>query len=98
MLPAQMVSLNEDRGAMTITLKLFSVLEKHLPLDAVRNQAQVDVADGASVGDVLAAHGVPLPLCQIILVNGVYAKPADVDGVTLKADDVLAVWPPVAGG
>lgn len=83
---------------MTITLKLFSLLEKHLPPDAVRNLAQIEVADGASVGDVLAAYGVPLPLCQIILVNGVFARPDDVDGVTLKQDDVLAVWPPVAGG
>ena len=83
---------------MTITLKLFSVLEKHLPQDAIRNQARVEIADNASVGDVLAAHGVPLPLCQIILVNGVYSRPADVNEVSLKADDVLAVWPPVAGG
>lgn len=83
---------------MTITLKLFSLLEKHLPPGAVRNLIQIEIADDASVGDVLAAHGVPLPLCQIILVNGVYSRPADVDDVVLKPDDVLAVWPPVAGG
>jgi molybdopterin converting factor small subunit len=83
---------------MTITLKLFSILEKHLPPGAVRNQAQIEIRDGASVGDVLADHGVALPLCQIILVNGVYSRPADVDGVILNENDVLAVWPPVAGG
>jgi len=83
---------------MTITLKLFSILEKHLPAGAVRNQTQIEIDKGSSVGDVLASHGVALPLCQIILVNGVYSRPADVDGVMLKQDDVLAVWPPVAGG
>ena len=83
---------------MTITLKLFSILEKHLPAGALRNQAKIEIEKGASVGDVLAAYGVALPLCQIILVNGVYSRPADVDGVKLAENDVLAVWPPVAGG
>ncbi len=83
---------------MTITLKLFSILEKHLPPGAVRNLKEIEVDEGASVGDVLAAHGVSLDLCQIILVNGVYSRPDDVDKVVLKENDVLAVWPPVAGG
>jgi len=35
---------------------------------------------------------------HIVLVNGVYVAPADRATRTLAEGDVLAIWPPVAGG
>jgi molybdopterin converting factor small subunit len=33
-----------------------------------------------------------------VLVNGVYVEPADRLTRTLQEGDVLAIWPPIAGG
>ena len=51
-----------------------------------------------SIGDVLAQHQVPRENCHLILVNGHFAPPATADEKVLTDGDVLAVWPPVAGG
>ncbi len=83
---------------MTITFKLFSLLSKYLPASAERNQATIDIAENSSVADVLASHGVPLSACHLILINGHYTAPADAATKSLEDGDVLAVWPPVAGG
>ena len=83
---------------MTITFKLFSLLGKYLPATAERNQAVIDIDENASVADVLNSHGVPLSACHLILINGHYTAPADAAAKMLKDGDVLAIWPPVAGG
>ena len=83
---------------MKIELKLYASLGQYLPEDAVRNVAQVDIADGASPGAVLAEFSVPPEHCHLVLVNGVYVAPSERDDHSLKEGDALAVWPPVAGG
>ena len=40
----------------------------------------------------------PPKLVHLVLVNGKYIKPEDRDTTTLVEGDVLAIWPPVAGG
>lgn len=83
---------------MKITLKLYASLETYLPSGAARNMIELEVNDGATVGEVLALHQVPRENCHLILVNGVFAPPASADSKTLNDGDTLAVWPPVAGG
>jgi molybdopterin converting factor small subunit len=84
---------------MKITLKLYSLLSDHLPADAHRNQVDMDFPDGSSIGDILRQISLPVENCHLILVNGTYHAPADVDDMKdLKDGDVLAMWPPVAGG
>jgi len=83
---------------MKITLKLYASLETYLPPGAARNMIEMEVKDGATVGEVLTQHQVPRESCHLILVNGVFAPPATADAKTLLEGDALAVWPPVAGG
>ncbi|MBL4692857.1 MAG: MoaD/ThiS family protein [Magnetovibrio sp.] len=83
---------------MKITLKLFSVLAKHLPEDAVRNVAEVEVEDGVSVQGVIEHLNLPTQHCHLVLVNGVYIAPGERAERILKANEALAIWPPVAGG
>lgn len=83
---------------MNITLKLYATLTPYLPSGAQRNQAQIEVADGASVHDVLTARRVPMETCHLILVNGLFTPPRSAMDKQLCEGDVLAVWPPVAGG
>lgn len=83
---------------MKIILKLYASLDRHLPPGAARNAIELDVKDGATIGEVLDHQQVPRKNCHLILVNGVFAPPATADGKTLTDGDALAVWPPVAGG
>ena len=40
----------------------------------------------------------PPKLVHLVLVNGVYVPPEERATRTLVEGDVLAIWPPVAGG
>ena len=83
---------------MKITLKLYASLGAFLPPGSARNAIDLNVKDGATIGEVLAHQQVPRANCHLMLVNGVFAPPLSADGKTLLEGDTLAVWPPVAGG
>lgn len=83
---------------MKVTLKLYASLGAFLPPDAKRNAIELDVAENATVGELLKAHQVPRETCHLILVNGAFAPPASADARKLNDGDTVAVWPPVAGG
>jgi len=87
---------------MNIRIKLYASLGKYLPEGTAEgptgNEADMDVATGARVSDVVNQLGVPGELCHLVLVNGVFIAPGERDGHELCEDDHLAVWPPVAGG
>lgn len=83
---------------MQITVKLFAALSEYLPPGAVRNVAPLTVVDGASVGEVVEQLRLPGELVHLVLVNGVYINPEERLACRLKEGDVLAIWPPVAGG
>ena len=79
---------------MTITVKLFASLGKYLPPGSQGRTATLTVADGATVGSVLAALGVPQAAAHLIMVNGAHRT----WDTPLADGDTLTVFPPVAGG
>jgi molybdopterin converting factor small subunit len=84
---------------MNITFKLFATLTDYLPPEARRsNQVTLDVAQDASISLIIEPFGMPPKLVHLVLVNGKYIKPEDRGTTTLVDGDVLAIWPPVAGG
>jgi sulfur carrier protein ThiS len=84
---------------MNITFKLFATLTDYLPAEARRsNQVTLDVAQGTSISQIIEPFGMPPKLVHLVLVNGKYIKPEDRSTTTLVEGDVLAIWPPVAGG
>lgn len=86
-------------GTMTITFKLYATLQDLLPAGAVKNAVAIDVAADATLNDIIDRHKVPRELAHLVLVNGVFVCDADRDAPgALKPGDVLAIWPPVAGG
>lgn len=87
-----------NSALMKVTLKLYASLGAFLPAGTQRNAIQLDVPDGATVGELLKRNNVPRENCHLILVNGNFAPPASADGKTLADGDTVAVWPPVAGG
>ena len=84
---------------MTITFKLYATLQDLLPAGAVKNAVPIEVATDVTLNEVIDRHRVPRELAHLVLVNGVFACRADRDERgRLKPNDVLAIWPPVAGG
>ncbi|WP_416560591.1 MoaD/ThiS family protein [Limnohabitans sp. yimb22184] len=84
---------------MNITFKLFATLTDYLPAEARRsNQVTLDVALDASISQIIEPYGMPPKLVHLVLVNGKYIAPEDRGTTTLTEGDVLAIWPPVAGG
>jgi molybdopterin converting factor small subunit len=83
---------------MRITLKLFASLGQFLPAGAKANAVQAEVPDGASAHAVLRQFAVPLEQVHLVMLNGVYLDAAARDQSLIRANDVLAIWPPVAGG
>ncbi|HEY1058276.1 MAG TPA: MoaD/ThiS family protein [Limnobacter sp.] len=83
---------------MEITFKLFATLTDYLPADRVDNAVRLQVADGSTVQQLIDQFHLPEKLTHLVLVNGVYVDPADRASKVLTDDDVLAIWPPIAGG
>jgi sulfur-carrier protein len=84
---------------MKITFKLFASLTDYLPERGRNsNQIECEVATAATVAQIIESFNLPAKLVHLVLVNGSYVGPAQRAGRTLSEGDVLAIWPPIAGG
>lgn len=83
---------------MRISLKLFATLGDYLPPGARFNQIELDLAAGTTVAQVIDAHSLPPKLVHLVLVNGHFTPPELRASKALTEGDVLAIWPPIAGG
>ena len=84
---------------MRITFKLYAGLTQYLPQEArVSNAMALDVPEDATIAQIVAPFNMPPKLVHLVLVNGVYVYPEQRAARTLVEGDVLAIWPPVAGG
>jgi molybdopterin converting factor small subunit len=84
---------------MKITLKLFASLTDYLPTDdKYTNVVTLDVDAASTIEQLVARYRLPEKLVHLVLVNGVYVAPEQRASRTLLEGDVLAIWPPIAGG
>ncbi len=83
---------------MRITLKMYASLAQFLPPEAVRNVVEIELPEDISIHEVIARYHVPRESAHLVLINGVYVEPEQRDEPLLREGDVLALWPPVAGG
>lgn len=83
---------------MRITLKLYASLGQHLPREASGNAIAIDVPPGTSIVQAVQPFSLPAKLVHLVLINGVYVAPEERASRELNEGDVLAIWPPVAGG
>jgi molybdopterin synthase sulfur carrier subunit len=84
---------------MKITFKLFASLTDYLPPDARHsNIVMLDVAPDAPISQIIEPFGLPPKMVHLVLVNGTYIEPDKRLTHTLREGDVLAIWPPIAGG
>ena len=85
-------------SVMRVTLKLFATLSDYLPAERKYNAVTLDVAQDTTIADLVARFQLPVRLVHLVLVNGVYVAPAERFARAMHDGDVLAIWPPVAGG
>lgn len=84
---------------MNITFKLFASLTDYLPVEArYSNVLELDVAAHATISQIIEPYGLPPKLVHLVLINGKYIEPEKRLTQTLREGDVLAIWPPIAGG
>ena len=84
---------------MKITLKLFATLTDYLPVESrYTNIVELDLMERATIGQIIETHRLPPKLVHLVLVNGKYIAPVDRVTHALIEGDVLAIWPPIAGG
>jgi molybdopterin converting factor small subunit len=84
---------------MKITFKLFATLTDYLPAEARRsNQIDLDIDPATPISQIIEPFGMPPKLVHLVLVNGKYIQPEQRLSATLQEGDVLAIWPPIAGG
>ncbi|MGB8275037.1 MAG: MoaD/ThiS family protein [Alphaproteobacteria bacterium] len=83
---------------MQVTLKLFALLSAYLPPGSSNHEAALDLPDDTTPAQVVARLNLPQGLTHLVLVNGVYVPPNERTSLKLRHGDVLAIWPPVAGG
>jgi sulfur carrier protein ThiS len=82
-----------------ITFKLYASLGDHLPAEhRVGNQMPLQVPIGATILQVIEPFALPMKLVHLVLINGHYIPPEERGTRALQAGDVLAIWPPIAGG
>jgi len=68
-----------------------------LPPGTSRHRREIKVDDGTTVQDVINEYHIPPDRAHIVLVNGVFVCEDKTQHI-LKEQDVLSIWPPVAGG
>ncbi len=84
---------------MQITFKLYASLTQHLPPEVrVGNTMPLTLPDGATILQAIEPFGMPTKLVHLVLVNGVFIPPERRAEHALAEGDVLAIWPPIAGG
>ncbi len=85
--------------SVQVTLKLFATLQDYLPPAARKTNAlPLELADGATVQQVIEQFGLPQKLCHLVLIDGTFIPPAARTARALREGETLAIWPPIAGG
>ncbi len=83
---------------MRITLKLFANLREYLPSEAQNGLVELELSAGTTPVDLIERYRLPPKLAQLVLLNGHYIAPDQRAATRLNEGDVLAIWPPIAGG
>jgi molybdopterin converting factor small subunit len=77
-----------------VEVQLFATLAAFLPAGGRNGAAMLDVPDRSTVGDLIHRLALPDDLERVMLVNGGNATPDQ----ALRSGDIVAVFPPLAGG
>jgi molybdopterin converting factor small subunit len=74
---------------MKVKVKLFATLKQY-----GSEEQEIELPEGTTVADVINLFKIPKEIPLLRIVNSVHVRP----DYTLKDGDVLALFPPIAGG
>ncbi len=77
---------------MKLTVRLYASLRDHAP--SGQSDLTIEMADGATVADVVARLGIPPEIVRKVFVDGIAQDPDRV----LHDGDEVGMFPPIAGG
>lgn len=83
---------------VAVTLRLFATLARWLPEGARRNEIRLALPAGTTPAAMIATLDLPVALCALVLIDGVFVPPEERPTRALRDGETLAIWPPVAGG
>ena len=83
---------------MKITVKLFAGFRQYLPDGTGAEGITVDIDSAATVNQILQKFHVPVAEAHLVFINGNYVNPENRNRPVFTENDILAVWPAVAGG
>ncbi len=83
---------------MNIHIELYASLMPLLPPGNDRFRRQITVEDGTVVQQLIEICNISDEQAHIVLVNGHFVCGNDRLSHSLKLNDTVSIWPPVAGG
>ncbi len=69
-----------------------------MPPEFQQGAVEFEIDESTTPYDVIDHFGIPRDVVHLLMINGVYIPPEKRTKPLLSEGDVLAVWPPVAGG
>ena len=71
---------------------------KYLPPGNSRFRREVRIDDGMALNSLIQKYNISAEEAHIVLVNGQFVNVDDRNDHVLNENDVVSIWPPVAGG
>ena len=71
---------------------------KYLPPGSSRFRRDIKVDDGLKLAPLIEQYHISTAEAHIVLVNGHFVCGEDRADHVLQENDVISIWPPVAGG
>jgi len=83
---------------MKISIEFYASLMKYLPPGKSRFRRDIKVEDGIKLKPLIEKYNISAKEAHLVLVNGHFVCAEDRDDRVLVENDVVSIWPPVAGG
>jgi molybdopterin converting factor small subunit len=81
-----------------VKVKLFAMLRSLLPPDSNGEDVDLELPDGATAQDVIERLAIPKEMAHLVMIDGYHVLPRERAQRQLRPGEVLAIFPPVAGG
>lgn len=83
---------------MKVTVKLYATLMQYLPARTKGHAIEIEVDDATTIQQLIDQFNIADEMAYLVMLNGIYIQPEDRVLKQLSEQDILAIWPKVAGG